>query len=144
MQEARIGVFRALREHRPERGALPGFVELCARRAVIMAVKGATRDKHLPLNTAVTQARGSDGVQVEALTLVADPRPAVEDLLARRAQFRRLVAAISTELSELERDCLVELIAGGTYDQIAASLEVSNKTVDTALTRGRQKLRKAA
>lgn len=46
-QEAMIGVWKALRDYRPDGGkALPNFVALCVRRQLITAVKTATRVKH--------------------------------------------------------------------------------------------------
>ena len=55
MQEGMLGLFKAVRDYRPEREAsFRGFAELCITRQIITAVKTATRNKHTPLNQYVS------------------------------------------------------------------------------------------
>ena len=55
MQEGMLGLFKAIRDYRPEREAsFRGFAELCITRQIITAVKTATRNKHTPLNQYVS------------------------------------------------------------------------------------------
>ena len=52
IQEGMIGLFKAIRDFDPERqSSFRGFAELCIKRQIITAVKTATRQKHIPLNT---------------------------------------------------------------------------------------------
>ena len=55
MQEGMLGLFKAIRDYRPEReSSFRGFAELCITRQIITAVKTATRNKHTPLNQYVS------------------------------------------------------------------------------------------
>jgi RNA polymerase sporulation-specific sigma factor len=46
-----IGLYKAIRDFRPERQAsFRAFAELCITRQIITAIKTATRQKHQPLN----------------------------------------------------------------------------------------------
>src|SRR3954449_9205921 len=62
-QEALIGLFKAVRDFRPEHGTpFRAFAELCITRQIITAIKTATRQKHQPLNqyVSISGARGGD------------------------------------------------------------------------------------
>src|SRR5687767_7721834 len=51
-QEGVIGLFKAVRDFRPDRQAsFRAFAELCITRQIITAIKTATRQKHQPLNS---------------------------------------------------------------------------------------------
>jgi len=51
-QEGMIGLFKAVRDFRPDRQAsFRAFAELCITRQIITAIKTATRQKHQPLNS---------------------------------------------------------------------------------------------
>ena len=55
MQEGMLGLFKAIRDYRPEReSSFRGFAELCITRQIITAVKTATRNKHTALNQYVS------------------------------------------------------------------------------------------
>ncbi len=54
IQEGMIGLFKAVRDYRSESAAsFFSFADLCITRQMITAVKAATRQKHMPLNTGV-------------------------------------------------------------------------------------------
>ena len=58
IQEGMIGLVKAIRDYRPEREAsFKGFAEICINRQIITAIKSATRQKHIPLNTYVSLSR---------------------------------------------------------------------------------------
>src|SRR5690349_5250799 len=51
IQEGMIGLYKAIRDYKAERGApFRAFAEVCVTRQIISAVKSASRRKHLPLN----------------------------------------------------------------------------------------------
>ena len=63
-QEALIGLYKSVRDFRPDSGAsFRAFAELCITRQIITAIKAATRQKHQPLNRSVPIAptRSSEG-----------------------------------------------------------------------------------
>src|SRR5438128_9766297 len=62
-QEGMIGLYKAIRDFRPDRQAsFRAFAELCITRQIITAIKTATRQKHQPLNgyVSISGVRGGD------------------------------------------------------------------------------------
>ena len=55
VQEGMIGLYKAIRDFRPEKlASFRAFAELCITRQIITAIKTATRQKHIPLNSYVS------------------------------------------------------------------------------------------
>ncbi len=85
-QEGLIGLYKAVRDYRPDRQAtFRAFAELCITRQIITAIKTATRQKHQPLNqyVSISGVRGGDDAaerSVEELLedhYIADPADTV-------------------------------------------------------------------
>ena len=54
-QEGMIGLYKAIRDFNPEKlSTFKAFAELCVTRQIITAIKTATRQKHIPLNTYIS------------------------------------------------------------------------------------------
>ena len=54
-QEGMIGLYKAIRDFNYEKSStFKGFAELCVTRQIITAIKTATRQKHIPLNTYIS------------------------------------------------------------------------------------------
>ena len=52
VQEGMIGLYKAIRDFKPEKlSSFRAFAELCITRQIITAIKTATRQKHIPLNS---------------------------------------------------------------------------------------------
>ena len=55
VQEGMIGLYKAIRDFRNDKQAsFRAFAELCVTRQIITAIKTATRQKHIPLNSYVS------------------------------------------------------------------------------------------
>jgi RNA polymerase sporulation-specific sigma factor len=55
IQEGMIGLYKAIRDYNPDKtGSFRSFAELCVTRQMITAIKTATRQKHIPLNSYVS------------------------------------------------------------------------------------------
>lgn len=55
IQEGMIGLFKAIRDFRSDKlSSFRAFAELCVTRQIITAIKTATRQKHIPLNSYVS------------------------------------------------------------------------------------------
>jgi RNA polymerase sporulation-specific sigma factor len=144
-QEGMIGLYKAVRDFRPERQAtFRAFAELCITRQIITAIKTATRQKHQPLNQYVSLSgvRGGDDANehhVEALLddhHVADPAEEVvsgERMDAMRDSMARM-------LSTLEVDVLKLYVEGRSYQEIGEQLGRHVKSIDNALQRIKRKL----
>ena len=145
VQEGMIGLFKAIRDFQAERStAFRAFAELCITRQIITAIKTATRQKHIPLNSYVSlskPASGDDGDQrplgdsIASQTL-ADPADLVisaEEIATIRASMTRLLSSLETEVLQLYMD-------GKSYQEIADMLGRHVKSIDNALQRIKRKL----
>ena len=55
VQEGMIGLYKSIRDFQPARlASFRSFAELCVKRQIITAIKAATRQKHVPLNSYVS------------------------------------------------------------------------------------------
>ena len=145
-QEGMIGLYKAIRDFNPEKlTSFKGFAELCITRQIITAIKTATRQKHIPLNTYVSLNKPmyeeeSDRTLldvIEGLT-VRDP----EELIIGREEVNHIEKEISKVLSELELEVLMSYLDGKTYQEIACDLDRQAKSIDNALQRVKKKLEK--
>lgn len=148
-QEGMIGLFKAVRDFRPDREAsFRAFAELCITRQVITAIKGATRQKHQPLNSYVSISgrrggAGSDDVDddraVEAMLddhHVADPAESV----VQNERMDAMRSSMAELLSGLEVDVLDLYVEGRSYQEIGAHLGRHVKSIDNALQRIKRKV----
>mgnify|MGYP002627631394 CR=1 FL=1 len=142
-QEGMIGLYKAIRDFNPEKlTSFKGFAELCITRQIITAIKTATRQKHIPLNTYVSLNKPmyeeeSDRTLldvIEGLT-VSDP----EELIIGREEVNHIEKEISKVLSELELEVLMSYLDGKTYQEIACDLDRQAKSIDNALQRVKKK-----
>ena len=60
-QEARVGLLRAIRAWRPERGPFPAFADRCVSNQALLAIQAASARKHQVLSLAVSLDRRRDG-----------------------------------------------------------------------------------
>lgn len=140
MQEARVGLMKAVRDYRDDGGAaFASFAALCVDRQLATAVKTARRGKHGPLNDSVgfTWEGEANDLEWEPAAVGADPadRYEVKELGLEMLRFLR------HDLSGLEGKAVWLIEAEGlSYDAAAAELGVSVKTLDNAVQRARRKL----
>lgn len=145
-QEGMIGLYKAIRDFNPDKlASFKGFAELCITRQIITAIKTATRQKHIPLNTYISLNKPmyeeeSDRTLldvIEGLT-VSDP----EELIIGREDVQNIENKISKVLSELELEVLMSYLDGKSYQEIACDLDRQAKSIDNALQRVKKKLEK--
>ncbi len=145
-QEGMIGLFKAVRDFRPERqSSFRAFAELCITRQILTAIKMATRQKHQPLNRYVSLSglrvvdEPSDWyVEEQLLDSHHVPDPADEVIsIEGLATMRRSMAEM---LSALEVDVLRLYLEGRSYQEISVLLNRHVKSIDNALQRIKRKL----
>ena len=91
IQEGMIGLYKAIRDFRPDKlASFRAFAELCITRQIITAIKTATRQKHIPLNSYVSLNKPiydeeSDRTLLDVISgsKVTDP----EELVISREEF---------------------------------------------------------
>lgn len=144
VQEGMIGIFKAIKNYDPTKGAsFRTFADLCVNRQIITAIKAAGRQKHSPLNTSLSLDRPVDDDESprtlgETLSAGTDTDPEAVFLMGEMAQL--LFSHEESFLSPFERFVLGELIRGKTYRDIAREHGKTDKSVDNAIQRIRRKL----
>ncbi|ANU14719.1 RNA polymerase sporulation specific sigma factor SigH [Planococcus halocryophilus Or1] len=144
IQEGMIGLYKAIRDFKSDKlSSFRAFAELCIIRQIITAIKTATRQKHIPLNSYISLDKPiydeeSDRTLMDVLTGngVDDP----EDLIIHNEEFQYMEEKMGEVLSELEREVLALYLDGQSYQEISEKLERHVKSIDNALQRVKRKL----
>ncbi|MFJ7953273.1 RNA polymerase sporulation sigma factor SigH [Lysinibacillus sp. NPDC096418] len=144
VQEGMIGLYKAIRDFKGDKlSSFRAFAELCITRQIITAIKTATRQKHIPLNSYVSLDKPifdeeSDRTLMDVLTgaIMDDP----EELMIHREEFGYLEEKMSEILSELELQVLALYLDGQSYHEISEELNRHVKSIDNALQRVKRKL----
>jgi len=144
IQEGMIGLYKAIRDFRTDKlSSFRAFAELCVTRQIITAIKTATRQKHIPLNSYVSLNKpiydeDSDRTLLDVLSgsKISDP----EDLVISREEFIDIEEKMGEILSDLEWKVLMAYLDGKSYQEIAVELERHVKSIDNALQRVKRKL----
>jgi len=146
LQEGLIGLYKAVRDFRPEmETSFRSFAELCVTRQIITAIKTATRFKHAPLNTYVSFSHTPAGQESESDCTLGEalPGPSVDDpsvCVMSTEELQSLVFCLGTGLSSLESDALKLYLEGSSYEEMAEELDCDTKTIDNALQRVKRKV----
>jgi RNA polymerase sporulation-specific sigma factor len=144
IQEGMIGLYKAIRDFRNDKlSSFRAFAELCVTRQIITAIKTATRQKHIPLNSYVSLNKpiydeDSDRTLLDVLSgsKISDP----EELVISREEFIDIEEKMGEILSDLEWKVLMSYLDGKSYQEIAVELTRHVKSIDNALQRVKRKL----
>jgi RNA polymerase sporulation-specific sigma factor len=143
-QEGMIGLYKAIRDFRGDKlASFKAFAELCVTRQIITAIKTATRQKHIPLNSYVSLDKpiydeDSERTLQDVLTGGSATDP--EELYINREEHEDIEDKMAKILSELERKVLMLYLDGRSYQEIAVDLNRHVKSIDNALQRVKRKL----
>ncbi len=146
IQEGMIGLFKAVRDYRIDKlTSFRAFAELCITRQIITAIKTATRQKHIPLNSYVSLNKPiydeeSDRTLIDVLSTNKITNP--EDIIISREEFLFIEKKMGEILSSLEWKVLMAYLEGKSYQEIAVELKRHVKSIDNALQRVKRKLEK--
>ncbi|MBP1932518.1 RNA polymerase sporulation sigma factor SigH [Ammoniphilus resinae] len=146
VQEGMIGLYKSIRDFRGDKlTSFKAFAELCITRQIITAIKTATRQKHIPLNSYVSLDKpiydeDSDRTLLDVIcgNRVTDP----EELIINQEKFDDIEDKMGQILSDLERQVLMLYLDGRSYQEIAVDLDRHVKSIDNALQRVKRKLEK--
>ncbi|KMY46116.1 RNA polymerase factor sigma-70 [Bacillus sp. FJAT-27916] len=144
VQEGMIGLFKAIRDYREDKlTSFKAFAELCITRQIITAIKTATRQKHIPLNSYVSLDKPiydeeSDRTLMDVITGVKVMDP--EELIINQEEFDYIELKMGELLSDLERKVLSLYLDGQSYQEISEELNRHVKSIDNALQRVKRKL----
>lgn len=144
IQEGMIGLYKAARDFRGDKlASFRAFAELCITRQIITAIKTATRQKHIPLNSYISLNKPiyeteSDRTLQDILAgiRVSDP----EELVISREEFADIELKMNEILSDLEWQVLTAYLDGKSYNEMSKELHRHVKSIDNALQRVKRKL----
>lgn len=144
IQEGMIGLYKAIRDYDAEKFSnFRAFAEMCVTRQIITAIKTATRQKHMPLNSYVSLSHPvfddeSDKTLLDTISESSCLDP--EEIFINKENFNYIGEKISSILSQKERDILMLYLQGKSYQEMASELDITNKSIDNALQRVKRKL----
>ncbi len=147
IQEGMIGLFKAVRDYQVGKdAAFRTFADLCISRQLYSAIKKSNRLKNQPLNSYVSiysdefsdadELAGDRTVTSSGSDNIANP----EAIMIDRENAIDMQNKMFDKLSKMEREVLKRYLEGMTYQEIAADMEKSPKSIDNALQRIKGKI----
>lgn len=143
IQEGMIGLYKATRDFNEDREvSFKAFAELCITRQIISAIKGASRQKHIPLNSYISLNKpaydDSERTLIEVLETEKNLDP--EEVVINREQYALIKEIMEAVLSPLEWDVLRGYMDAKSYQEMAEEHHRSVKSIDNALQRVKKKM----
>ena len=148
VQEGMIGLYKAIRDFRTDKlSSFRAFAELCITRQIITAIKTATRQKHIPLNSYVSLNKPiyddeNDRTLLDVISeeIISNP----EELVISQEDLALIEGRIGEMLSPLEKRVLLRYLDGKSYQEISDELGRHVKSIDNALQRIKRKMQTLA
>ncbi|HLV78850.1 MAG TPA: RNA polymerase sporulation sigma factor SigH [Chthonomonadaceae bacterium] len=144
LQVGMIGLWQAIVDFRCDKAiSFPAFAKVCIQRHIITAIKTATRQKQMPLNTSLSlespsEDSGPDWNLSDIIPSTDNQDP--EDLVIQGEDTKVLHEMLQQVLSEFEWNVLAGYQIGKSYREIALELHCKTKSVDNALARIKRKV----
>lgn len=144
LQVGMIGLWQAIVDYRADKAiSFPAFARICIQRHIITAIKTATRQKQIPLNTSLSLESSPDESSPEwtlAEILTSEETVDPEELMLKREDSEMLQGMLQQMLSDFEWQVLAGYRVGKSYREIASELQCKTKSVDNALARIKRKV----
>ena len=143
IQEGMLGLLSAVRSFQSDKAAsFRTYAEVCIKSRLISAVRTASSGKHSPLNSYISfETPSFDGIaDFSSATAVGMPQSNPEDVLISREELQEHLDTAKGQLSGFEAKVLSFYLDGLSYQEIAAQVKRSPKSVDNAVQRIRRKL----
>jgi len=148
IQEGMIGLVKAIRDFKRERTvSFKAFAELCITRQIITAIKTATRQKHIPLNSYVSLYHTdseSDDERMLIDLVECDTSFNPEEYMIINESYKGIDAKLLKLLSKFERTVLENYVSGKSYLEISQLINRPVKSIDNALQRIKKKLERCS
>lgn len=147
IQEGMIALYKAIRTYDESyNSSFASYATLCIEHELYNVIKGANRQKNIPLNTYVSlysptnTDENTNSRETLADTLQTTELTNPEDIIIDKENVMDIESAIKKRLSPLEQQVVTLYINGNSYQQIAAILKKTPKSIDNALQRIKKKL----
>lgn len=143
-QEGLIGLFKAIQSYDSENNAsFFTFAQLCIKRQIYSAIKASNREKHSPLNSYISFYSSANENDVRLIeNLEADTNTNPEHIILDQENTSRINELLSSHLSKMEQTVLPLYLDGMSYKDIAIKLNKPVKSIDNAVSRIRDKVKK--
>lgn len=143
-QEGMIGLYNAIRDYDHEKlSSFRAFADLCITRQIITAIKAATRQKHMPLNSSVSLHKPVYEGESKHILLdtIAETRVTTDpqELVIKQEKTFHIKLKLSEVLSDFEHRVLHLYLDGYSYQEISDELNRRVKSIDNALQRIKRK-----
>lgn len=144
MQEGLIGLYEAIKDFSDNKQAsFKTFMDICVTRQIMTALKAASRQKHIPLNTSVSLNKPmfvEDANKSYLDMLITSKVDNPESLYIDGEKTEEIGKEIRNSLSDFEYRVLRLYLQGVSYLKIADVLNKEEKAIDNAIQRIRKKL----
>jgi len=144
MQEGLIGLYEAIKDYSGDRQAsFKTFMDICVTRQIMTALKAASRQKHIPLNTYISLNKPLYHEETDKNymdTFITSRKEDPESLYIDVEKTQEINMEIRNSLSDFEYRVLRLYLQGVSYVKIAAVLDKEEKAIDNAIQRIRKKL----
>lgn len=130
IQEATYALYSAVKNYDASKASFSTFAALCIKRSVISSLKSVKRLKNIPDELLSS---------IDDVDIIDSNTP--EEIFLNKESYKNLTDSIKLELSGMEYSVLQLYLSDKSYSEIALKLNVSEKSVDNALTRIRKKLK---
>lgn len=144
IQEGYIGLYKAIRDFDfSKMTSFKVFAEICITRQILTAIKTATRQKHIPLNSSLSLNKPIyyEESQTTLLDLIiGEERLNPEFIIIAKEEIKAMEILAKSLLSKLELNVLELYVRGLSYEEMALELSRDEKSIDNALQRIRKKL----
>lgn len=145
LQEGMIGLFKAIQNyHGDNTASFYTFAKICIDRQIYSAIKASNRKKHSPLNSYISfySHVGEDEAKlIDNLEAGTNSNP--EHVILDKETTSDLEKLLMEQLSNFEKEVLHLYLEGKSYAYIANSLGKSVKSIDNAVQRIREKVKKS-
>ena len=146
MQEGMIGLFKAIQhfvKDNEKNASFYTFAKLCIDRQIYSAIKASNRKKHLPLNSYISfYSSGNDTDEELIDNLEAGNESNPEHIILSQENESFLEESARNYLSKLEQEVLHLYLEGNSYTDIGSALNKPTKSIDNAVQRIREKIKK--
>lgn len=143
-QEGMIGLFKAIQNYQLNGSAsFYTFAKLCIDRQIYTAIKASNRKKHSPLNSYISfysRTSEEESELIENLVAGNDSNP--EHIILDRENTLHIEELLEEHLSKMEKEVLPLYLNGQSYADIAQVLGKPVKSIDNAVQRIRDKVKR--
>lgn len=141
IQEGMLALNSAINHFKEQKDVLfYTYAKTCIERKIISVVISAHRQKNKPLNDSIAVEFSTDDVNVDVL--LKDNHMNPENIIIDRESESELLEKINNSLTDLEQQILQLKMDGFDYKEISLIVNKDTKSVDNAIQRIRNKIKK--